>query len=397
MLNPQTNSRKPAEGNSQTPITTYYPATLHIRKCGDWRIIYYALNPNTRKLEVVKLRVNRIKNRYASLREAKRQCAEICANINAKLAGGWSPFFSGEDVRLYTKINDVIAAYLSEKRLELRDATLRSYQSFCRMFSDWLDKENLGEIYASTVSTILAIRFLDDKYLKKTITQRTYNNLVKLGRAFFSWAIEKGYSKQNPFDSVKTKRVEKKRRTVIEKEYRRRLFDYFTETCDTGMLLVCNLVYGSLIRPNEIRQLKVKDVNFEEGYIEVNEKVAKTHYARTALLSEETKRLMRVMNLSSLPKETYLIGWNCKPSKKQAPANSYSKRFIRVARSLGLPKECVLYSLRDTGIVDLLHAGVSSLDVMHLADHHDLSITTKYADHVDRFLRDRVSGKLPSL
>ena len=56
----------------------------------------------------------------------------------------------------------------------------------------------------------------------------------------------------------------------------------------------------------------------------------------------------------------------------------------------GLPDEMQLYSLRDTGITDLLHAGVGQLTVQHHADHSSLAISGIYTDHFDAGLNERV-------
>lgn len=50
---------------------------------------------------------------------------------------------------------------------------------------------------------------------------------------------------------------------------------------------------------------------------------------------------------------------------------------------LHIPDEMQLYSLRDTGIFDKIKAGVDPLTVMQAADHHDLAMTTRYANHYD--------------
>lgn len=59
-------------------------------------------------------------------------------------------------------------------------------------------------------------------------------------------------------------------------------------------------------------------------------------------------------------------------------------------RVTGLPKEMPLYSLRDTGITDLLHAGEDSLTVQHHVDHSSLAISGIYTDHFDAGLNERV-------
>ena len=64
--------------------------------------------------------------------------------------------------------------------------------------------------------------------------------------------------------------------------------------------------------------------------------------------------------------------------------------------ALKLPEEMQLYSLRDTGINEMLKCGIDPLTVMQHADHHDLSMTTRYANHVDPHLVETISKKAPN-
>ncbi len=58
--------------------------------------------------------------------------------------------------------------------------------------------------------------------------------------------------------------------------------------------------------------------------------------------------------------------------------------------NLSLPKEMQLYSLRDTGITDLLHAGIDQLTVQHHADHSSLDIQSIYTNHYDPGVNEKV-------
>lgn len=49
-----------------------------------------------------------------------------------------------------------------------------------------------------------------------------------------------------------------------------------------------------------------------------------------------------------------------------------------------------LYSLKDSGITELLESGLDALTVMKAADHHDLTTTTKYASHRDNNMISKV-------
>lgn len=54
-----------------------------------------------------------------------------------------------------------------------------------------------------------------------------------------------------------------------------------------------------------------------------------------------------------------------------------------------------LYSFRDTGIFEMLKAGIDDLTVMQHADHSSLDITSIYANHADSNLTNIIYDKAP--
>jgi integrase len=364
----------------------YLPAVLHELKCG-WRIEYYALNPAENTLKRVRVKVKRLTERYRTKKEAREHCQNIINTINAKLAGGWSPFYSIEDSRLYVKLSEVAKLFIAEKTKELRAGTMRSYSSVVKMLIEWTTK-NLPDIYCSMFGKIHAIRYLEYMYNEKNVSARTYNNNIKQLRVFFNWAKEKLYCKENVFEFVKLKAAQKKNRIIVPPNVRQNIIKHL-EKNNPNYLIVCELVYFSLIRPNEIKNLKVKDINFEEKFITVSGDFAKNHKTRYSALNNDLVERLRVM-VRDVPKDYYIFGWNCSPSKRKIADAYFSKQFIKMRKTLKLPDEMQLYSFRDTGIFEMLKSGVDDLTVMQHADHSSLNITTVYANHADPQLIERV-------
>lgn len=81
----------------------FLPAELKRTKSSGWQLIYYAKNPQSEKLERVRLKLNRAISRYRTKREAMPYAIEVVNSLNLKLSGGWSPFFEVENARLYEK------------------------------------------------------------------------------------------------------------------------------------------------------------------------------------------------------------------------------------------------------------------------------------------------------
>ena len=88
--------------------------------------------------------------RYGSKRAAKQHITQIIETLNQKLSGGWSPFFEGEDSRLYENLPSVCNKFIAEKEKILRKNTLRSYVSVTKQLILWAN-ENYPNIYFTAI------------------------------------------------------------------------------------------------------------------------------------------------------------------------------------------------------------------------------------------------------
>lgn len=280
--------------------------------------------------------------------------------------------------------------WIKEKRKELRPDTMRSYSSFANIFGDWCRVN--GVKYISNVGTREAAQYLDYIYNERDVSATTRNNQMKLARSFFNWCLESGLITKNPFCNCRKKREADKRRSIIPPEARTRIINYLQQT-DPAMLCVCRLVYSSLIRPKEIAMIKIRDINLSKHVIEIPNTNAKNHHTRYATLSPDIEAYISGI-IKGLPKDYYLFGSGLVPGATPVGFARFRKKWLLIREELGLPQSYQLYSLRDTGIVDLLEAGVDPLAVMHHADHHDLSITTRYANHADPGLTEKIYNKI---
>ena len=179
--------------SSEYSAVNFLPATLKTNKSG-WLIEYYVENPQTQQLARKKIRLERLINRYSTKTEAKRHINNIIIALNMKLSTGWNPYFEGEDSRMYTPISEVCRKYIEETERTQREATVRSYKSFIKIFSEWMDKQRPG-IYSSMISHAMIVKFMDHVYFERKssngdeISTYTYNGYIKNGSAFFNWMI----------------------------------------------------------------------------------------------------------------------------------------------------------------------------------------------------------------
>ena len=377
--------------NSQ-PLISYLPASLKYTAHG-WTIEYRVFNPAFNAMERRVIKMNRIRKKYSRVSDFKAYCADVITRLNTQLATGWNPFegYAGNSREL-TPINAVLDKYLVDKAGDVRPDTLINYRSFVKVFKEWVEK-NYGQIAISGFNRVMATNFMDFIVQEKGLHGRSYNNRLKQARAFFTYAIEKYYCTENPFAAIKTKREDPKKRILIPHEVRKAIYKYWSER-NENYIVLCELVFSALIRPKECWRLHVSDLMLADRYIEVSEDDSKTHYRRSPSLTPELiTRLEKMTRRAN--KSDYLFSDGYMPGKKQIAYSRFRKDWQDMRDALGLPDEMQLYSLRDTGINEMLKAGIDPLTVMQHADHHDLSMTTRYANHVDPHLVETISQKAP--
>lgn len=360
-------------------INRYIPAVAHHNKAMGWIVEYYAYNPIKKDLDRKRFRLNNLRAK-TSAAQFKMQVAEIVRTINNRLAGGWTPFGESENSRYYTSIADVMQMYIAEKTRELRPDSMRSYRSFCNIFGQWCDK-NVPKIQCTLFNKVLAVKYMDYYYNDRNASGKTYNNHLKMARAFFAWAKEKCYCKENPFELMKTKKEEKKKRILIPADTRKQIKSYF-EDKKPAYIAVMELVYTSLLRPTEICRIQIKQIDLQNGTIYMPPDKTKNGNERYAFLSEELCERLR-QQIAGKQKDMYLFGTGYIPKKDPISSKMLRKDWDKMRKALQLPDEMQLYSLRDTGINNMLLAGIDPLTVMQAADHHDLAMTTRYANHAN--------------
>ncbi len=265
------------------------------------------------------------------------------------------------------------------------------------MFKAWMEIVCMLNIIAGRVNKMVAIKYMDHVYLERGVSAVTYNNQLKIERCVFNWIKEKGYVNDNPFEQLKPKKANKKRKVLIDKDTRERIREYLEINNKIEFLIVLELVYCSLIRPKEIAMIQLKHINLESKYIVIPGENAKNHNERYAALSDELIERLRGLSLESYPQNYYLFGAvGLKIAKEECKRTRLTKEWTRIRKKLKLSDEMQLYSFRDTGINELLKSVVDPLTVMQHADHHDLAMTTRYANHADSQLISKIYNNGPS-
>ena len=353
----------------------YVPAELRENK--RWEIIYYVNDPFK---NVLKRKANRVRP-LKSITERRKLAKRMILEINKKLERGWNPFLNYAEGKGFTKFNDVCKSFLNRTEKEVKNGdkradTYRSYKSYIKNIQDYLIEIKEHEMFVIKFDDDIVRDFLDAIYYDRDNSARTRNNYLSFIRTFSEWMIKHRYIGNNPTIRIEPLTEKTKTRIVIPDLVRMNIFEHL-KIVKPNYYLLCLICYYCLVRRTEITKLKVRDISIKNGIIYVPSDTAKNKKSAPVtipnILIPDLVDHIKKANLSD-----YLFSTNYKAGTIKLAPKKISDEWSRLRKVLDLPKEYQWYSLKDTGITNLLKIGIPLIDVRDQARHHNSMQTDAY-------------------
>ena len=311
-------------------------------------------------------------------------------DINSKLFAGWNPFV--EDIpknktEVVKSFNEVINEFVrqSEKDVQLnikRPDTLRSYLSFIRMIKLHFKQTKKLNIKITSIKRSMIVKYLDWILYERNNSPRTYNNHLGFWVTFLNFCIDRGYIQSNPALSIKKKPVNKKRRKVLTFDIKEKV--KFLAVENPSYYTLCMMTYYCFIRRTELTKLKIKDLHLPY-FITIPADVSKNRKEDNVTIPKQLNNLLQ-KHIEGASLEDYIFSANnFKPGTKQLHPKKISETWSKFRNKYQIPGEYQFYSLKDTGITDLLRKGIPAIKVRDQARHYDLRITESYTYRNDSF------------
>lgn len=356
------------------PFIDFKPAQL-IETKRETYVSFYAKNPFTEQLDRRRIRLNYIKSK-----QERRKYGQLLAmEINNKLYNGWNPFVDDPKAKKGITLKAAVDEFLTEKTKTIRKDSLRSYTSQTKILLDWSSVNGFDKKPCLSFNKTAAKLFM--QHIEGNVSAKTFNNHLAFCNTLFLWFAKKGYCPDSPFVGIDRKRADGKIRETIPPEDRKRIADYFRENDMFEYLVIMQMCYRLFIRPKEALMLTIGDLDFKEGLITIPSHVAKNHKERVVAVPPEI--MAYLSSLEGLDKKMYIFSEKYKPGYVLKDTRDTGRTWSRMRDELKLPASYQFYSLKDTGITEMLEAGVPAKYVKELADHHSLEMTERYTHRSD--------------
>lgn len=356
-----------------TAFYDFKPAELKMNQ--RWFVIFYAKNPVSKKLERFRVSVPVIKNKSERIKHGKK----IALEINRKLEAGWLPYYtdSTSEFKSWEYCTDKFISFLKEdieKGIRRKD-TLRSYASNISMINKYCEENKIELKLIIEFNKSFVVNYLDWIYYKRKNSEVTFNNHLRFIKLFVNFCIERGWLKENFCEQISRKTEKEKKRQIFTPEVKEKVKKI--EKINKPFFTMAMLTYYCFVRKLELTKIRVADINIKNQTIEIKGEYSKSKKTDIVTIPNNYLPLL-IDHIKDADKHHFVFGYDYKPSEKQLTSKKINLAWNKFQKELNIGREFQFYSLKDTGITDLLNAGVPALKVRNQARHSDIKITEKY-------------------
>lgn len=319
-------------------------------------------------------------------KRAQRAYGEaLIKRLTEKLMQGWNPWIEVVQPLEYTSFDEACDRYEEYllkllKEHNMREESVISYTSRIRVLKEWKAKERINLYYTYQFNNLLVGQFLDYVFIDRNNTLRTRNNYLAWLKTFCKYLLERGYIPNDPTEgySCVQKRGQLKNRDVIPDDVLKELKDWL-EINNRHYLLACYILHYLFVRPKEMSYLKVGDFSIKKKTLFLHGNNTKNHNDALLTMPDHVLKLMIDLHIFDNPGNYYLFsdGFAPGPERKSEKAfRDYWHHYVR--KNLKMTDRYKFYSLKDTGITNMLRANTDILTVRDQARHSSILITDIY-------------------
>lgn len=347
-------------------------------------IEFYAFDPALGDLRRKRIKMNRV---YI-VKGGREYINDVLKRLLDQLKHGWNPWINKdiENLDIFSEVLDRYEAHV-EKMYSggyYRKETYAGYKSYIKILREYTDRLN-PIYYVYQLDRRYCVAFLDYIFIDRDNGAQTRNNYLNFLSTFSGYLVEKGYLKSRPTDGIApiSKRLYAKERTVIPVDVVGKISEYCNKH-DPHFLLVCHILYYCFIRPVEITRLKIGYIDIQGCKITIPASASKNHKTQSVTIPKKVLLYAIELGIFSAASSDYLFSIGLKPGPEPIDTKIFRDHWAKVRKALKLRKEWKLYSLKDTGITEMLRDNMAAIDVRDQARHSSLAITELYTDHTDR-------------
>lgn len=221
-------------------------------------------------------------NRYHTVVMRMKAGIGLEKEVNQMLKDGY--IVKVEDPR--PKTDDIAAMTIGEafdfvivrKENTVRPLSLTVYKSNVNQFKLWLVKKNMAKLRINQLTKSIVLDYMDSLFdAGRVSSNASYNNVFTVFRMIVNYLIDRDHKlfPIHPVKGVKQLKATAKKHAAFSKDEMSAIKLRMIEEGELQLLTFVQFMCYALIRPNELRNLKVGNIEIEKRRILIPRAVAK--------------------------------------------------------------------------------------------------------------------------
>ena len=277
---------------------------------------------------------------------------------------------------------------LNERKHILRKKSYEINISNIKVFLTFLGTKNALLVNTEDVKEFIT-------YLaNKPLHINTINSYIIRLRCLYTILLEKELIAKNPFATIKVAKAASESKMYYTPNQQKKLKDYFIAN-DPQMWLGIQLLFYCFIRPNEMRQLQVRDIDLDNYRIRIRGSISKNKKTEIVVIPLHFRESLLFLRNES--PDNYLFGSNGKTSTTMLSTNNLNTRHRKGLKKLEIIGNYSFYSWKHSGVVGCVKAGIHMKELQMQLRHHSLDMVNEYLKDLGLVDCEGISNNFPSI
>lgn len=362
----------------------YIEYSVFVQKIGKKQRLRYSEGINT--IDDLQQRTSYCKKAMAELErkiirhELPCQASESIEYTDELLYDNTIRLFGNKRVSKVT-VRTYLSEFLKRKQQEVVAHSYTTYKSKLRIFANWSEEKSYNLLHIGDWTNEMICDFFRFIYDKNHVSRSTIAKYRQILYNFFDYLkYTKGVIERNPVYNIpRIGDVVDEAPVPIPVEVMQRLHDYMVVAAPQ-LWLVCLMQFYCAIRPGqELRLMKIGDINFDAHFIVIRKELAKNRKRESVDVPDQLyEEMINVYHLNDYPVDYFVFGKEGVPGVEHLGKNTFRNRFDSIREDLNLPPMYKLYSFKHSGAVALINSGFNTQELQRHLRHKSISTTEHY-------------------
>lgn len=260
-------------------------------------------------------------------------------------------------------------AYLKKQNYSPR--TIRTYNNYLLNLQTHLEENPESDIPAADFSETDLVRLLDAQSDKLGWSARTYNNYLDFYGTFFNrlQKLERMVRRKTTYNidttTVDAKITTPQRNKAYSKAIRIKIKQQAEKRGYLNLKDFLEWIYLSSMRPAEVRELRFKELDTNLRQIRI---IGKTG-DRLIPISDQLLALIEKRSEGVTDHHFHVFGMAGKPGPHRMSTDYFPTQFAAIKKELNLSSQYTIYSMKASGIQDMIKAGFKDEEIRMLTGH----------------------------